>query len=63
MNEIRKCPFCDEGELHLFPEFSLVYNKTTRGRGIQRKEIEALLCNECGMIAFRKVNDIGKAEG
>ena len=62
MNEIRKCPFCDEGELHLFPEFSLVYNKKTRSRGIKRKVIEALLCNECGMIAFRKAQDVKDQE-
>ena len=62
MSEIRKCPFCTEGELHPYPEFSLIYNKTTRGRGIQRKEIEALLCNECGMIAFRKAQDVKTQE-
>ncbi len=57
MTEIRKCPFCDEGEMHPDPKFSLNYFRPIRGRGVKREKIESLLCNKCGMIAFRKVKN------
>jgi len=63
MSEIRKCAHCPEGELYPYPEISLNYWRPTRGRGLQHGKIETLLCNVCGMIAFRKVDNDGKAEG
>lgn len=52
MNEIRKCPFCDEGEMiPTRPTFTYWHKYP---RGYRNDRLQALECNKCGIIVFRR---------
>lgn len=52
MNEIRKCPFCNEGEMHPTKGGYIYWQRYKRG--YRRTSLQALECNKCGIIVFKK---------
>jgi len=47
------CPFCKDGEFLQYPKGSMFMWRKTQGRGFKRHHLEAMKCNNCGVIVFK----------
>lgn len=56
------CPFCKDGEYLPYPKGSMFSWQRTQGRGVKRHHLEAMRCNNCGVIVFKARQEVKNVE-